>query len=163
MSKLVRMITAGLAVASVLLGVAASARRRLARMVLVALLGTVLAVGCAPEQPPGPPPSGKLIVAAGDIADCRREGDDATARLVGDIDGATVLTLGDNAYPDGSAENFEECYDPTWGRFKDRTKPIAGNHDYDTEGAEGYFEYFGKAAGEPEEGYYSFDLGAWHI
>jgi hypothetical protein len=163
MSKLVRMVAAGLAVASVLLGAAASASRRLAPMVLVALLGTLLAVGCAPERPPGPPPSGKVIVAAGDIADCRREGDDATARLVGGIDGATVLTLGDNAYPDGSAEDFAECYDPTWGRFKGRTKPSPGNHDYDTQGAQGYFEYFGKAAGDPEEGYYSYDLGEWHL
>ncbi len=132
-------------------------------MVLVALLGTLLAVGCAPERPPGPPPSGKVIVAAGDIADCRREGDEATARLVGGIDGATVLTLGDNAYPDGSAEDFEECYEPTWGHFKGRTKPSPGNHDYDTQGAQGYFEYFGKAAGDPEEGYYSYNLGRWHI
>jgi hypothetical protein len=128
----------------------------------VALLGTLLALGCAPERPPRPP-SGEVIVAAGDIADCRREGDDATARLVGGIDGATVLTLGDNAYPDGSAEDFAECYDPTWGRFEDRTKPSPGNHDYDTEEAEGYFNYFGKAAGNPDEGYYSYNLGRWHI
>ncbi len=113
MSKLVRMVAAWLVVVSLLLGAAVSARRRLAPMVLVALLGTLLALGCAPERPPGPPPSGEVIVAAGDIADCLREGEEATARLVGGIDGATVLTLGDNAYPEGSAEDFEECYDPT--------------------------------------------------
>src|SRR3712207_5822807 len=163
MSKLARMVAAGLAVASLLLGAAASAsRRRLAPMVFVALLGTLLALGCAPERPPRPP-SGDVIVAAGDIADCRTEGDEATAKLVGGIDGSTVLTLGDNAYPEGSAEDFEECYDPAWGRFKDRTKPIPGNHEYDTQGAAGYFDYFGKAAGDPEEGYYSYDLGRWHI
>ncbi len=131
-------------------------------MVLVALLGTLLALGCAPERPPRPP-SGEVIVAAGDIADCRGEGDEATAKLVDGIDGSTVLTLGDNAYPEGSAEDFEECYDSAWGRFKDRTKPSPGNHEYDTEGAQGYFDYFGKAAGDPDRGYYSFNLGQWHI
>jgi hypothetical protein len=134
-----------------------------AAVVIVAFIAVLVAAGCAPERPPRPP-SGEVVVAAGDIADCRREGDDATARLLGGIDGATVLALGDNAYPDGSAEDYEECYEPTWGRFKDRTKPSPGNHDYDTQGAEGYFDYFGKAAGDPSEGYYSYDLGAsWHI
>ena len=138
-------------------------------MTFVAVL---LGVGCGsertsfpPEQTPYPPgrsSSSPVVVAAGDIADCRREGDEATARLVDDIHG-TVLTLGDNAYPDGSAADFEECYDSTWGRFKDRTKPSLGNHDYHTEKAEGYFEYFGKAAGDPDEGYYSYDLGDWHL
>jgi acid phosphatase type 7 len=100
-----------------------------------------------------------VVVAAGDIADCAREDDEATARLVGDIEG-TVLTLGDHAYPDGSAENFDECYGPTWGLFEDRTRPSPGNHEYETEGASAYF---GKMAGDPDEGYYSYDLGAWHI
>jgi Calcineurin-like phosphoesterase len=143
---------------------AASAKRRLAAMVLVALLGTtLLALGCAPERPPQPPPSGEVIVAAGDIADCGSEGDEATARLVEGIDGGTVLALGDLAYPDGTAEEFKECYKPTWGQFKERTKPTPGNHDYETEGASAYFDYFGAAAGDPSEGYYSYDLNSWHI
>jgi hypothetical protein len=132
-------------------------------MVLAALLGTLLALGCAPERPPQPPPSGEVIVAAGDIADCGEEGDEQTARLVEGIEGGTVLALGDNAYEDGTAEEFKECYGPTWGQFKERTKPTPGNHDYETEGASAYFEYFGDAAGDPEEGYYSYDLGSWHI
>jgi 3',5'-cyclic AMP phosphodiesterase CpdA len=74
-----------------------------------------------------------------------------------------VLTLGDNAYPDGAAEDFRNCYEPSWGQFKERTRPTLGNHEYETEGARGYFEYFGEAAGDPDEGYYSYDLGAWHI
>ena len=131
-------------------------------MVIVALLTILLDFGCAPERPPGPP-SGELIVAAGDIANCAGEGDEATAKLVAGIDGATVLTLGDNAYPDGSAQDFEECYEPSWGQFEERTRPIPGNHEYETEGARGYFDYFGEAAGDPEEGYYSYDLGSWHI
>jgi 3',5'-cyclic AMP phosphodiesterase CpdA len=100
-----------------------------------------------------------VVVAAGDIADCAREGDEATARLVGDIEG-TVLTLSDHAYPDGSAENFDECYGPTWGLFEDRTRPSPGNHKYNPEGASAYF---GKMAGDLAEGYNSYDLGAWHI
>ena len=135
------------------------------RTVTVVIVGFVVilvaAVGCGPERPPRSP-SGEVIVAAGDIADCRREGDEATARLVGRING-TVLTLGDAAYPEGTAEDFEECYEPTWGRFKGHTKPVPGNHEYDTRGAEGYFDYFGKAAGDPDEGYYSYNLGKWHI
>ena len=97
-----------------------------APMVLVVLLGGLLALGCAPERPPVPP-SGNVIVAAGDIADCSSEGDEATARLVEGIEG-TVLTLGDNAYPEGTAQDFEECYEPSWGQFKARTMPSPGNH-----------------------------------
>jgi acid phosphatase type 7 len=138
-------------------------RRRLAPMVFVVLLGTILALGCAPERPPQPPPSGGVIVAAGDIADCAKKGDEKTAKLVEGIDGATVLALGDLAYPDGSAEDFKECYEPTWGQFKERTEPIPGNHEYETKGASAYFEYFGDAAGDPSKGYYSYDLGSWHI
>src|SRR5918995_3038113 len=164
MSKLIRMVAAGSAVASLLLGAAASARRRrrFAPMVLVALLGGLLALGCAPERPPRLP-SGEVIVAAGDIADCSSEGDEATAKLVSDIDGATVLTLGDNAYPDGAAEDYRNCYEPTWGQFKERTRPTLGNHEYETEGARGYFDYFGEATGDPDEGYYSYELASWHI
>src|SRR5918994_2152195 len=163
MSKLGTVVAAGLAVASLVLGAAASARtRKYAPMVFVALLATLLALSCAPEQPPDPPP-GNVIVAAGDIAACNSVGDEATARLVGGMEG-TVLTLGDNAYPDGSAQDFEECYEPTWGQFKERTRPTPGNHEYKTdEGASAYFDYFGKAAGDPDEGYYSYEQGSWHI
>jgi hypothetical protein len=110
----------------------------------------------------GAPPA-EVVVAAGDIADCGSKGDEATARLVEDIEGATVLTLGDNVYQHGTAEEFAECYDPTWGRFKERTRPIPGNHDYGPEGASAYFDYFGDAAGDPDKGYYSYDLGSWHL
>jgi hypothetical protein len=75
----------------------------------------------------------------------------------------TVFTLGDNVYPSGTAQQFERCYDPSWGRHRARTRPSPGNHDYATRGASGYFNYFGAAAGERGKGYYSYDLGAWHI
>jgi hypothetical protein len=103
-----------------------------------------------------------LLIAAGDIANCASRGDEATAALVRDIAG-TVATLGDHAYESGSKQEFSRCYDPTWGSEKARTRPAAGNHDYEIRNASGYFDYFGEAAGNRGEGYYSYDLGAWHI
>jgi acid phosphatase type 7 len=72
------------------------------------------------------------------------------------------MALGDLAYPDGAPEDFK-CYDKTWGRVKDRTRPAVGNHEFHSTGASYYFQYFGAAAGDPKTGYYSYDLGTWHI
>jgi len=102
------------------------------------------------------------LLAAGDITSCSSSGDEATAKLLDTLAGR-VITLGDNAYDSGTASEFNNCYKPTWGRQKARTRPAAGNHDYETAGAAGYFGYFGAAAGDPKKGYYSYDLGAWHI
>jgi len=103
-----------------------------------------------------------VLVGAGDIADCANlEGAEATAKLIEKIPG-TVVAVGDLAYPSGTKENFA-CYDKTWGRFKDRTRPVPGNHEFHSKGATFYFEYFGKAAGDPSKGYYSYDLGTWHV
>jgi hypothetical protein len=113
-----------------------------------------------PDAPP--PATSAVLVGAGDIARCSSTGDEATARLLDDIPG-TVATLGDNAYDGGDATQFENCYEPSWGRHKVRTMPSVGNHDYETPGASGYFGYFGEAAGDPEKGYYSYNLGEWHI
>jgi 3',5'-cyclic AMP phosphodiesterase CpdA len=111
----------------------------------------------------GTPVAGPVVfVGAGDIASCYDDNDEATARLLDGIEG-TVFTLGDNAYDSGSAHSFGFCYDPTWGRHRERTRPTPGNHDYYTPGAEGYFLYFGEAAGDPARGYYAYDLGAWRI
>ena len=104
-----------------------------------------------------------VLVAAGDIAKCgSRVTDDATADLLDGVPG-TVVTLGDNAYDSGTAAEFENCYGPTWGRHKARTRPAAGNHEYRTPGAAGHFGYFGAAAGDPAKGYYSYEVGAWHV
>ena len=103
-----------------------------------------------------------VLVGAGDIAVCNVPEDEATAALLDNIQG-TVFTAGDNVYPDGTADQFTNCYDPSWGRHKARTKPVPGNHDYTTAGAPAYYAYFGAAAGDPSKGYYSFDLGAWHV
>lgn len=103
-----------------------------------------------------------VLLTAGDIAACDSIGDDLTADLLDDYEG-TILLLGDTAYQSGTPEEFAECYEPTWGRHKDRTYPSLGDHEYNTPGASGYFDYFGEVAGDPEKGYYSFDLGTWHI
>src|SRR5438309_1275154 len=103
-----------------------------------------------------------VLVGAGDIADCTVNADSLTANLLDTIPG-TVFALGDNAYPDGTNANYTNCYGPTWGRDKARTRPAPGNHDYNTSGAAGYFGYFGAAAGDPTKGYYSYDLGDWHV
>jgi hypothetical protein len=122
-----------------------------------------LLVRSGPTAPPPDTAKGTTIVfAAGDIASCDSDGDEATAALIQEP-GATVLTLGDTVYETGSAGQFERCYAPSWGTFKDRTRPVVGNHEYLTPDAAGYFEYFGDAAGERSRLYYSFDLGAWHL
>ena len=103
-----------------------------------------------------------ILVGAGDIASCSSAGDEATAALLDTIPG-TVFALGDNAYDNGTPTEYANCYGPTWGRHKARTIPVPGNHDYYSLNAAGYFNYFGAAAGDPTKGYYSLDLGAWHI
>lgn len=103
-----------------------------------------------------------VLVGAGDIASCDQDGDERTARLLDDIPG-TVFVAGDNVYPDGSLAVYQNCYDPSWGRHKVRTRPVPGNHEYETPAAQGYFDYFGEVAGDRSTGYYSYDLGAWHV
>ena len=105
---------------------------------------------------------GQSLVGAGDIGFCGLIGDRATGILLDQIPG-TVFTAGDNAYPDGTLEDFQKCYEPTWGRHKSRTRPSPGNHEYHDGSATGYFTYFGAAAGDSTKGYYSYDLGAWHV
>ena len=104
-----------------------------------------------------------VLVGAGDIASCDDlSGAEATEKLIEKIPG-TIFAVGDLAYPNGSDEDFANCYAPTWGRFKDRTRPAPGNHEYNSSDASGYVKYFGEAAGDPKKGYYSYDLGQWHI
>jgi hypothetical protein len=103
------------------------------------------------------------LVGAGDIAWCGNLlGAEATTKLIEAIPG-TVFAAGDLVYNSGAFEEFQNCYQPTWGKFKDRTKPSPGNHEYNGSGASGYFQYWGKRAGDPATGYYSYDLGRWHI
>ena len=95
--------------------------------------------------------SDPVFVGAGDISNCSRTQDEETAKLLDNISG-TVYTTGDNAYPDGTLAQFNNCYGPTWGRHKNRTRPSPGNHDYHVSGAAGYFYYFGAAAGSNRTG-----------
>jgi len=121
-------------------------------IVLLALLPQL--AGAAGRRP-------AILLAAGDIADCSSPGDSLTAKLIERLPG-TVAALGDTVYPIGSASDYRRCYEPTWGHFKVRTRPAVGNHEYGTDGARGYFSYFGTKAAPPG-GYYSYKLGSWHI
>ncbi|WP_328774716.1 metallophosphoesterase family protein [Deinococcus aquaedulcis] len=107
------------------------------------------------------------LLAAGDIGKCGYDGAAKTGTLVRRILGtnptALVAALGDLAYPNGTATDFRNCYDPHWGSFKASTRPAPGNHEYYTSGAAPYYAYFGANAGPAGKGYYSFDFGAWHI
>ncbi len=120
-----------------------------------------------PTRTPTATPSGSsndpVLLAAGDIARCGSSGDAATAAIIAKYPTGIVAPLGDNAYESGTPTEYQTCYDPTWGAFINRTKPSVGNHDYLTSGASGYFGYFGASAGNPNQGYYSYNLGAWHI
>jgi calcineurin-like phosphoesterase family protein len=120
----------------------------------------------APTVPGGPVAQ---LVAAGDIAVCGSNFDEATANLVDTLPGQVVI-LGDNAYNSGTLTEFNNCYGPSWGRHKGRTRPIAGNHDYSgTSMARGYYDYFNGVgvfsgpAGDRDKGYFSFDIGTWHL
>ena len=138
----------------------------------VLAIGGAVAIACGngvtgpPPPPPPPPPPSQLenhvLVGAGDIAVCGSVATAQTAALLDRIDG-TVFTAGDNAYFQGSAANYRDCYEPTWGRHKHRTRPSPGNHEYETAGGAAYFDYFGPSAGPPGLGYYSFEAGPWHV
>ncbi|MFO7178403.1 MAG: metallophosphoesterase [Pseudomonadota bacterium] len=107
-------------------------------------------------------PEGVPLLAAGDIGDCNTTADTATGLLLDRHEGL-IAVLGDVAYPSGSANDFANCFDPVWGRHRDRMRPVPGNHEYITPGASAYYAYFGDLAGDPQRGYYSYDLGEWHI
>ena len=132
-------------------------------VILAAAAFGMLALGPGNSSPAtAPTDQTAILVGAGDIADCRDlSGAEATAKLLDQVPG-TVMAVGDLAYPDGSKENFV-CYDKTWGRAKSRTRPAPGNHEFHALGATPYFDYFGSAAGDSKTGYYSYELGAWHI
>ena len=141
----------------------------------ISAIAVAVAAACGAACPGGSPAADSatgvddpVIAAAGDIAcapgasvtpsTCHHA---ATSDL---LTGATaVLMLGDAQYPDGTLAQFQESFDPTWGRFKSVMYPSVGNHEYHTPGAAGYFDYFGAAAGPRDKGYYSFDIGAWHL
>ncbi len=109
------------------------------------------------------PPRTTVLVGAGDIATCEYANDEATAAVVKSTAG-TVFTTGDNVYQTGTSIEFRECYGPSWGQFRERTRPAAGNHDYKASStAAPYFKYFGARAGTPGQGWYAYDSGTWRV
>lgn len=146
--------------------------RRLLFLLGVVLAGTSLACGGPSPSSPTPPPkidsvpaapaAPATLVGAGDIGLCGSQAIAATSQLVDNI-GGIVFTTGDNAYPNGSAANFRDCYAPYWGRHRDRTRPTPGNHDYDDGAGTAYYNYFGENAGPFGLGYYSYTAGPWHV
>jgi len=104
-----------------------------------------------------------VLIGAGDIASCPGGAQGATSALLQANPLATVFAAGDNAYPNGALTDYQGCYDAAWGQQKARTRPAAGNHEYQTAGAAGYWRYFGAMAGDSGKYYYSYDLGSWHI
>lgn len=155
-----------------------SVLRAVPRLVLftaIAACGDGVPLSVEPEAPgrafvgaghdawsPTPASEVPVLVGAGDIADCGSPGDEWTGDLLDGLEG-TVITIGDNAYPNGSFRDFIDCYDPSWGRHRDRTLPSLGNHEYLTPAASGYFRYFRERAGPPGLGFYSYDLRGWHV
>jgi hypothetical protein len=106
-----------------------------------------------------------VLVGAGNVATCGAPNDEKTAQLIDAIPG-TVFTLGDNVFEHGTDSEYVSCYSPSWGRFLARTRPTLGNHDYANGGsdASGSFDYFGdRFLSSRGLGYYSYDLGSWHI
>ncbi len=146
----------------------------------------LLAVACKSPVRTIPPPAdapaelvalsgASILIGAGDIARCNSPADEATAALVDSVlraDSAAnvedaVFLLGDTVYPNGSAQDFALCFTPSWGdtakRIMSKVRPTPGNHEYNTAAAAPYYEYFGKRAASPGKGYYSYDLGEWHV
>ena len=129
-------------------------------------LGGLVTSGAASPTPVVPP---AVLVAAGDVAcgpdveitpeQCQQE---ATADLVEGLNPDAVLVLGDTAYETVTAESLK-VYDASWGRFLDKTRAVVGNHEYFGDGPDAYWDYFGDRAGDRGSGWYSFDVGAWHV
>ena len=151
----------------------------------ILFLGVLLLAGCGGHVRPTPPPAtapavivklagAAVFLGVGDIARCDSRGPELTARLVDSVlraDAAAdvehvVFTLGDNVYTSGTVLQFANCFAPTWGDtaklIMKYIRPSPGNHEYRSAGADPYYKYFGKAAGEPGKGYYSYDIGEWH-
>ncbi len=115
-----------------------------------------------PTATVAPLPTPVVFTGAGDISICGQTGDDQTAALLAALPGE-FFTAGDNSNESGALFEFERCFAPSWGQFKDRIHPAAGNHEYNTPGAADYYQYFGAAAGNPGEGWYTFMYGGWQI
>jgi hypothetical protein len=126
----------------------------------VALAGGLTA--CGPRPKPPPDTDRAFLLAVGDIASCDGSADTATGNLVRLLPGG-IAGLGDLAYERGTLAEFQRCFGPPWGHAKGRFYPAPGNHEYDTAGASGYFDYFGRLAGRSRRGWYAYDYGSWRV
>lgn len=150
------------------------ARRLLAGLLIIgaAAVAATLAVALT-TSPPAPAASASassepaVFVGAGDIAECDFPDDEATAEILDEVveehPDAVVYTTGDNAYPSGTYDDLVRCYDPSWGRHKERTRPVVGNHDFGERQGAGHYRYWGEAGGPFDRYYYSYDVGTWHV
>jgi acid phosphatase type 7 len=121
-----------------------------------------LSPGSSPSIAPSPTATDAILLAVGDIAYCDATADELVGELAARLPG-TIALLGDNAYQHGSPADYANCFDPTWGGLRDRLRAVPGNHEYETKEAAAYFSYFGAGVGKLGEGWYSYDLGAWHL
>jgi hypothetical protein len=156
------------------------------RTSLLCLSLAELVLGCSrdesPTRRPSQPaqeielPGASVFIGAGDIAVCGTSGDEGTAHIVDSVltaaatkkSESAVFTLGDNAYPSGAGgvdKDFPRCFSPSWGsaRIMKVIHPAPGNHEYDSGSGAPYFTYFGDRAGPAGKGYYSYDVGGWHV
>jgi alkaline phosphatase len=135
-------------------------RRTRPERVVLLVAAVLLVIASTPALASAEP---KTVLVAGDIAQgIPSSGEELTARLI-DRHTGLVMTAGDNAYDDGTLAEFKAYYEPTWGRFLARTRPTPGNHDYNTPGAKGYFDYFRWRAGPDRRGFYALKVGDWRI
>ena len=142
------------------------------------------ASGSAPSSPSWQPANlDPVIAAGGDIAcdpaspffsagvgvpgKCRQK---LTSDQLLRMDLSSVLVVGDSQYENGTGDAYRQSFDPSWGRVKSLIRPVPGNHEYDTPQAAGYFDYFngpglrtGQAGDRAQGGYYSYDIGSWHV
>lgn len=132
------------------------------RMLGLAGGAAAVAVALSTSSPTPTTPTPAVLVGAGDIAACGSSGASRTASLLASIPG-TVFAAGDLAYPIGSTNDFADCFDPTWGRFRSRMLAAPGNHEYLTKDAAPFFDDLGAAAGPPGLGYFATDVGAWRV
>ena len=139
-------------------------RARYCTLWLVSLLMTLSCAGGGEQWVSGPTstPITTVLLAAGDIGVCGSTHAVETGQMLDSLEG-TIVAVGDLAYRHGTAQEFATCYDPVWGRHKPRTRPSPGNHEYETSGAQPYFDYFGGQAGPAGQGYYSFRSGDWLV
>lgn len=136
-----------------------------AAAIVVAVLAAGIALVAGGRDGDGQDGRGSAVkvLAVGDIGQCESNGDEATAKLAKAMPDVPILALGDLAYPDATAADFARCYEPSWGGIDERVRPAPGNHEYNTRDAAPYYDRYGRRAGPRGRGWYSYDLGSWHI